>query len=214
LPSWASALSCGTPPPPSAEAIVWVPLALFIVGTVICAPFWCFGIYACIARRLIKAGPADDAPGEVKWLLGWWIGGYTLSWSVAVWSAVVYYRSLSTTAPDCFIAAAAARGHPRFVGSRRVRMANGHTLRVNRQLRVLKGFELALLALAPGIHRPLRAVYNRLGPVAARRIRHPLLADLAYVALKPAEWLAYGLLALLIRDPDRLCARLLADTGQ
>ena len=35
-----------------------------------------------------------------------------------------------------------------------------------------------------------RCVYNRIGPAVARRIRHPLLADVAFVALKPFEWIA------------------------
>jgi hypothetical protein len=36
----------------------------------------------------------------------------------------------------------------------------------------------------------LRAVYGRLGPLAAARLDRPWRADLAYLPLKPLEWLA------------------------
>lgn len=47
-----------------------------------------------------------------------------------------------------------------------------------------------LLVRAPRFHRGLRGVYNRAGPVAAGWIGGRCRADLAYLALKPLEWLA------------------------
>jgi hypothetical protein len=35
-----------------------------------------------------------------------------------------------------------------------------------------------------------RKIYNHAGPVIARRMTSPWLADLTFLALKPLEWLA------------------------
>lgn len=45
-------------------------------------------------------------------------------------------------------------------------------------------------------HRCFRTLYNRLGPIAARRIRTPYTADMVYLMLKPAGVLAWVVLAL------------------
>jgi hypothetical protein len=41
-----------------------------------------------------------------------------------------------------------------------------------------------------------RRVYNKIGPVIARNISSPFLADALFLALKPAEFFARGLLNL------------------
>ena len=65
-------------------------------------------------------------------------------------------------------------------------------------MRYLKAFELVWARVAPRGHRLCRRCYDRLGPAAAAMLVHPLAADLAYAALKPAEWTARAALAALV----------------
>lgn len=152
----------------------------------------------------------DDDPAIVPWSV--WSGlGVT-----AVTLAVLRMNERWAALPeiphdDCFVATAAARGHPRVVGSVPVRLADGRVLLVTRQLRALKAFELALAALLPHAHRALRLVYDRVGPPVAARLG-PTTATLAWVALLPAQWVAELTLRALLRDADRLIARIYART--
>ena len=124
------------------------------------------------------------------------VAAFSLAWLSAL-AATVYakiimaqeiYAALPDVQPeDCFIVTAAARGNSRFVGS----APNPATGRMeNAQLARMRTLEHYLIAEHPAAHRLLRKVYNRLGPAVARRIRRPLVADLAYVILKPLELLA------------------------
>jgi hypothetical protein len=54
----------------------------------------------------------------------------------------------------------------------------------------------------------LRFVYDIVGPVLARRLTHPFLADIAYLSLKPAELLARFALRFLIPNLDEYASRL------
>ncbi|MCA9430425.1 MAG: hypothetical protein KC940_07955, partial [Candidatus Omnitrophica bacterium] len=74
--------------------------------------------------------------------------------------------------------------------------------RVNQQLLTLKEFEVRLMKSAPRFHAGLRVVYNRVGPLGARMIRPKLLADLAYFALKPVEWVARLSTKPLVSEDD------------
>ncbi len=116
-----------------------------------------------------------------------WLGGLAATVYAKIILAHQAYEALPDTPPECFIVTAAARGNRRFVGSG----LNPTTGRIeNAQLARMRTFERYLMTEFPNAHRRLRAVYNRLGPVVARRIRHPLAADLTYVILKPLELLA------------------------
>lgn len=113
-----------------------------------------------------------------------WLSALGATWRAAWTRALVAYSQLPTEPPqDCFIVAAASRGHVRVVGSWKTR--SGRI--VNRQLLRFKAFELMLAAVAPSVHRRLRSIYNRVGPPIARRIRSPLAADVVFVLLKPLE---------------------------
>ena len=92
--------------------------------------------------------------------------------------------------------------------SRRVKRPGRPAFRINRQLAYLKCGELAIRALAPGVHRRMRAIYDAIGPWLARRLRHPLAADAGYLALKPCEWFARAMLAFLVADPARWADRM------
>ncbi len=92
---------------------------------------------------------------------------------------------------DCFVVSAAARGHKAFVGSHFDAAAG---MMVNRQLVTLWQFERALQLRWPRTHRLLRWLYDSIGPRLATCFRSPLAADVAYLLLKPLEWLAAFLL--------------------
>ena len=76
------------------------------------------------------------------------------------------------------------------------------------------GFELTLLALAPRTHHLLRRTYNSIGPRLAAVTIRPLAADLAYVALKPAEWIAWLALSVMLGPERTLVRRLYRDTEE
>ena len=98
-------------------------------------------------------------------------------------------------------------------GSEEIAGRDGHIALVNLHLRRLKCCELALRALSPRTHRLLRAIYNRVGPRLAACCVHPLLADVAYIGLKPLEWLGVGCLRRLLPNFDALAARLYRGTN-
>ena len=65
-------------------------------------------------------------------------------------------------------------------------------------MRYLKAAELLLAGISPTAHRVCRRIYDLIGPKLAATLIHPLLADAAYLTLKPAEWLSRVALALLL----------------
>ena len=71
-------------------------------------------------------------------------------------------------------------------------------------MRYLKCAELVLAHVAPRGHCVCRRIYDLVGPVLAAILVHPMLADMAYLSLKPAEWVARGGLALLLPGHGRL----------
>lgn len=179
------------------DSLTGFPFAVLIV-LASGGPIVCFLIMLLSALRLTRDYPMPFAANGAN-LAGMaaWLASYTGSWAYAVYKMFALYRALPTSPPDCYIATAAAQGHRGFVGSQPVQTPGG-TLWVNRQLQTLKCAELALLALAPSIHRPLRRMYDALGRPLARKLTHPLLADLAYLTLKPAELASRAILGLLI----------------
>lgn len=106
-----------------------------------------------------------------------------------------------TQAPgDChYLCTVAAQGHPRLVRPYRFGRRRGETILVNRQLAVANAFEDLLHARWPRFGAFARRTYDRLGWPVSRWIRHRLVADAVYLAMKPAEWLFYAALVLL--DP-------------
>jgi hypothetical protein len=143
-----------------------------------------------------------------------WVGAYLWTWRRATTRAIEIYEALPTEPPGCFVATAAARGHPRLVGSWSVRSPAGQTFAITRQLQNLKVAELALAAGAPGLHRLLRLVYNRIGPALSARIAPSALrADLAYVALKPIEAVLWCLVAAAGPEARSAARRVYRATG-
>jgi hypothetical protein len=140
--------------------------------------------------------------------LGGWLAVYTASLAAAVERTMAEYAKLPTRDPtDCYVATAAARGHPWFVKSVPVAMRTGGTMLVNDQLKTLKCAEVALEAVAPRVHRAVRGVYDLIGPVLARMLVHPVLADATYLGLKPFEWLARVVTRCIVPDIDELARK-------
>lgn len=139
------------------------------------AAAWIAWKYASPRRSILAV-----AFGSIGWLTAW-LGAWRLSIAIAMDT----YQSLPKQPPPggCYIATAAARGHRGLVDVE--------------QLRRLKAAEIFVMTLWPAAHASIRRAYDRLGPPLARRIDNPFLADLAYLSLKPAEWLAISMLRIL-----------------
>ncbi len=129
-------------------------------------------------------------PWPIAWLVGW-VLAYSAAWMEGYILAAKAYGELPLKLNDCYIATAASRGHAKLVGSH---VAGG--VRVTPQLAMFKAGERAIAAAWPKVHRAMRLIYNAIGPVLARRMGNPFIADLAYLSLKPLEWLTAGVLAL------------------
>jgi hypothetical protein len=187
------------------ESLWMVPmglLALSVLGSFVAAPTWAAAVYAYQSMRLWKSqgGRLQLRLWQVLTVFTW-LAAYLAAWRAAVVLMLQAYARLPTEPPgDCYIATAAARGHGRFVGSREVVCHDGSTRRVNPQLAYFKCGELVLKATVPRLHETIRRVYDMLGPRVARLLIHPLVADIAYLALKPLEWLTRVALAVLVGD--------------
>jgi len=117
---------------------------------------------------------------------------------------------VQTLPGDChYLCTVAARGHPWLVGPERLGVRGGEPIVVNRQLAVANAFEDLLHARWPRFGRACRRAYDRLALPVSRAIRRRLVADLVYLAMKPAERAFYAvLLALDPDDPEARIARM------
>jgi hypothetical protein len=137
-----------------------------------------------------------------------WLGGFAATWSLSIMRTLQLYSQLPTQPPDCYIATAAANGHPRLVGSREVTLPSGARMRVNAQLQRLKCAELALKAVSPRLHGVLRKLYDTLGRPIARRMKNPFVADAAYLLLKPFELISIFVLRWIAPEVNILAQKI------
>ena len=180
--------------------------AAFLVLAVLtmAAPFWSFLLALRAAIWLYKNYETKLTLPRGLGLTAW-VGAYIAAWRFDILKMYELYAALPPQPPpDCYIATAAARGHPRFVGSRTILRADGKSIQVNEQLQRLKCAELALLAIHPRWHKRLRKVYDKLGKPLAHRLHNPFLADVAYLLLKPAEWLANSMVKIMIPEIESI----------
>ncbi len=126
-----------------------------------------------------------------------WLSAYIAAWRFAVLKTLEIYASLPTSPPNCYIATAAANGHPGIVKSEPIAM-HGSIARINPQLRYFKCAELTLKVLFPCVHRACRVVYDRIGARLAGFISCAFVADVVYISLKPMEWFFRLMLISLI----------------
>jgi hypothetical protein len=184
-----------------------VPFLAMIVLTM-AAPFWSFLLALRAALWLYKTYETKlSLPHGLG--LTVWLAAYVAAWRYDILKMYELYHALPPQPPpDCYIATAAAQGHPRIVRSKLVQRADGKAMQVNGQLQVLKFAELALLAVNPRWHTALRRNYDVVGKSLARRIHQPFLADVAYLLLKPFEWLARWLLKVIVPEIDSLTEKI------
>jgi hypothetical protein len=175
---------------------------LTLIVLVMAAPFWSFLLAVQASIWLVRNYETRiTLPRGLG--LATWIAGYSAAWRFNLLKMYELYAALPPQPPpDCYIATAAAQGHPQFVGSWRVRRTNGEFMQVNKQLQILKCAELALMVFQPRLHKMLRNAYNVIGKSMAKRMRNPFLADVAYLMLKPGEHLARLLLKIVLPEID------------
>jgi len=142
--------------------------------------------------------------GAYSLLLAWWRGHPRGALDVFARTCT---HSLSTlplelTYPSCsghYLCTIAAHGHPALVRPERLGLRRGRIIIVNRQLAVANAFEDLLHTRWPRVGKAARTCYDRLAIPICGYIRRRWLANLIYLAMKPAEWLFF--LALLAFDP-------------
>jgi len=178
----------------------FTPLFLVFLGLIASGPFWSFLMATQASLWLLKYHETNLTLARGLGITAW-VAAYIAAWRYDILKMYELYAQLPPVPPpDCYIATAAAQGHANFVGSKLVQLANGNSMQVNHQLQIFKCAELALLAVAPKIHKPLRNVYDLIGKPLARKIQNPFLADIAYLSLKPLEWLAGYVLYMIVPE--------------
>lgn len=175
-----------------------------------CSTSWAVTSYATMTFILLRHQEDVRFRYTLSQLLGMttWFAGFFAAWRVSYLIVLQEYSKLPTTAPECYICTAAARGHKHWVSSEECITENGEVFRVNNQMRCFKAFELLILTINPKFHRVCRKTYDTIGPPLADFLKNSIFADLTYSTLKPAEWLCRGLLYIITKDTDS-CFRLL-----
>lgn len=184
------------------------PLLFVLAGLTVAAPFWCFLLLLRAAIWLFKH--YKFSPTFPRGLgFAAWIAGYAAAWRFDILKMYELYAALPPQPPpDCYIATAAAQGHPQVVGSWLVQRTDGNYLWVNRQLQILKCAELALMAVQPRLHKTLRRSYDVVGKILATKMNNPFLADFAYLLLKPLDGFAHFVLHIIIPEIDLISKRM------
>jgi hypothetical protein len=183
---------------------LFAPVAIIWVGLVTAAPFWSFLIAIQAAIWLFKNHELKLTPMRGLGITAW-LAMFAAAWRYNILKMYELYAKLPPEPPpDCYIATAAAHGHPWFVHSQRILYSNGTSMEVNEQLQILKCFELALLAVNPLLHKILRKTYDTVGKPLARRMQNPFVADVVYLLLKPFEWLTKIILKVIIPEIDSI----------
>ena len=175
-------------------------LVVFLwVNLGVCAPYWFVQIFLTLLNEVSTTPLEGRNTNLAKGVGGLWVVSLLMAWLYSWDKALKLYNALPLPPPpvnDCFVATAAAKGHPCFVGSHIATNSAGKAVPITQQLITLKTFENLLEARRPRAHRALRSIYNRIGPPLAACIVHPILADFAYLLLKPAEWFAKGFVSV------------------
>lgn len=123
-----------------------------------------------------------------------YLSAYSIALGFAIQKTIHEYSLLPKSPPDCFIATAAAKGHPTITKSWSITP----NFRATRQLQTFKLCEFVLRHTSPTVWRVLRKFYNRTGYGLAKHISTPLISDLVYISLLPLEFTISILLKLLL----------------
>jgi hypothetical protein len=129
-----------------------------------------------------------------------------------------YYHGFSQLDYQCagvvcgghFLCTIAAKGSPRLVRPIRIGVRAGRLIQCNRQLLVSNAFEELLEQRLPWLHRPVRALYNKIGNGIHRyygAFDKSWVSNGIYLLMKPLEWLFLLVLYLADRDPETRIAQ-------
>lgn len=193
----------------------WLAMIAIVLG-LLASPFlcilallfstpWAVASYLAMTGLIFTYRNKEVFQFSLAQLLGFvtWFGSYCAAWRMAYLLVLEEYAKLPTVEPErCYFCSATARGHRRWVKGEDYLAADGRIFLVNDQLRRFKAFEILLVAICPKWHRCCRSIYDCVGPIMAKTLIHPLLADAAYVALKPLEWLCRAAMFLAVRERD------------
>lgn len=161
------------------------PAEILLGLAILMLPFLACGYFFHHTRQLWREGSMRKSRfwlGQL-WGLPFWLG--------SIYNARRIYSELpEEPPPGCFVVTAAAHGHPILVGPFVPIERGGLVRRANIQLLTFWELERCWTVRLPRSHQAFRRVYNPVGRKLARFIARPWLADAAYLALKPAEWLA------------------------
>jgi len=190
-----SALVQGNP-----SLIIFFPFVLLAIA----APFWSFLLAVRTSFWMFKNYETGLSLPRGLGLTAW-IAVYAAAWRLDILKMYELYAALPPQPPpDCYIATAAAKGHPQIVGSWLVQRADGQAIYVNKQLQILKCAELGLWAVQPRLHGALREAYDVIGKPLAKKLQNPFLADTAYLLLIPWTWAARWGLKMVIPEIDSI----------
>jgi hypothetical protein len=190
-----------------------LPFVFILMVVTTAAPFWILLIYLQAATWLFNNYELKISIQKGFGIFAW-IAVYAIAWRYDILKMYELYAALPPQPPpDCYIATAAAQGHPRFVGSHTVQRAGGLSMQVNGQLQRLKCAELALLAISPRVHGVLRRIYDVAGKALARWMTNPFVADVAYLLLKPAEWFAIFILKNIVPEIEAVSRRIYVESN-
>jgi hypothetical protein len=140
--------------------------------------------YTLTARKLLRERPVKLGESIA------FMSGTLPFWIASLIQSQKFHQQLPDQPPDCFVVTAASLGHSSLVGPFFKCQRRCCIRQANQQLMTFWAFEQLWASKSPRSHRLFRAIYNRVGPRLAARIRNPWLADMAYLMLKPAELLA------------------------
>jgi hypothetical protein len=175
------------------------------------APIWSLLTYSLVGLRWFTIDRTTRQFSLLQMMgLVTYAAGLITTCRASVWLSLSAYLQLPIEQPNsCYVATAACKGHRSIVGTR----PTGVPFPVNRQLQVLKAFEISLQTLFPEGHRMLRRIYDVVGPRFAKRINRPWKADIAFALLKPCEWIAAATLFVLLGRRRSVVERFYVEAG-
>jgi len=197
--------------------VIFGPIGLPLVAPIVVIVYYTSELVVRLTRPgegQGASGPASLALGSAMVLSVWTILQHLFSGN---WPWEMFTRTcdwtLSQMHPppaDChYLCTVAAQGSPWLVRPLRPGRRHGRAIVVNRQLCVANAFEDLLQTRWPRFGRLCRKVYDRLGLPVSRFLCRRWLANLVYLAMKPAEWV-FGICLLLLdrEDPEERIGRM------
>jgi hypothetical protein len=186
---------------------IFSPFFTVLILLVLVAPFWSFLLSVQTSIWLLR--DHESKLTVIRGLgVGMWIAAYVAALRFNILKMYELYAALPPQPPDCYIATAAAQGHPHIVRSQPVHLINGKHMRVNPQLRNFKAIEITLMAIFPKFHHFVRKIYDVLGNALAAYIKNPLLADVAFLLMVPVEWISFRVLKIFIPEIEAISKKI------